>query len=337
VAKKELNLQPHILLTKSILVFSLACSAFAADPPDRFQKVVDRLIEAYNQEDYAGMAQDFSEDMSKALPPEKSTPIFRDLRTRCGKVTKLDDPKMNSPSEAVFPVQFESAALDLKIVLDDKDKIAGLWFLPHSPTVPVPEKHETILLLPFEGKWTVFWGGDTKELNRHHDTPNQRYAFDFLVADAAGKTCQGDGNKNEDYYAFGRKVFAPADGVVTDVIEGVRDNQPRSMNPFSALGNAVIIEHRDHEVSALAHFKNGSITVKPGDKIKKGRLLGLCGNSGNSSEPHIHYHLQNTPIIQDGTGIKCYFENVVVAKPEKATTEKHYSPVKGDVVSRNAK
>jgi murein DD-endopeptidase MepM/ murein hydrolase activator NlpD len=330
-------MRPRVLLTKSILIFSIACSAFAADPADRFQKAMDRLADAYNQEDFQGMTKDFSESMLKALPPDKFIPSMREMMNFRGKISKIDDPKLTARDEAVFPVQFESSVMDVKIWLDDKGKVSGLMFLPHALPIPVPEKHETILLLPFEGQWTVFWGGDTKELNRHHDTPNQRFAFDFLITNPHGKTYQGDGNKNEDYFAFGRKVLAPADGVVTDVIEGVRDNQPRSMNPFSALGNAVMIEHRDHEISVLAHFKNGSITVKPGDKIKKGRLLGLCGNSGNSSEPHIHYHLQNTPIIQDGTGIKCYFENVVVTKTEKNTPQKHYSPVKGDVVSRNAK
>jgi murein DD-endopeptidase MepM/ murein hydrolase activator NlpD len=183
----------------------------------------------------------------------------------------------------------------------------------------------------------VLWGGDTKELNRHHDTQNQRYAFDFLIADERGKTHRGEGKANEDYYAFGQKILAPADGVVTDVITGVRDNEPRSMNPYSILGNTVIIQHREHEVSVLAHFKNGSIAVKPGDKIKKGRLLGLCGNSGNSSEPHLHYHLQNTPILQDATGIKCYFENIAVADADKIATQKHYSPVKDEIISRAGK
>ena len=227
--------------------------------------------------------------------------------------------------------------MDLKIWLDGKDKITGLMFLRHTTPIPVPEKHDTILLLPFEGKWKLLWGGDTKELNRHHDTQNQRYAFDFLIADERGKTHRGEGKANEDYYAFGQKILAPADGVVTDVITGVRDNEPRSMNPYSVLGNTVVIQHREHEVSVLAHFKNGSITVKPGDKIKKGRLLGLCGNSGNSSEPHLHYHLQNTPILQDATGIKCYFENIAVADADKSATQKHYSPVKDDIVSRAGK
>ena len=179
----------------------------------------------------------------------------------------------------------------------------------------------------------VFWGGDTKELNQHHDVPNQRFAFDFLGANEEGKTRKGENPVNEDYFAFGREILAPADGKVTDVINGVRDNIPGSMNPYSALGNAVFIRHSEHEVSVLAHLKLGSIKVKVGDKVKRGHVIGLCGNSGNSSEPHLHYHLQNTPIIQDGTGIKCYFEKVVITDKGDGKTKKNYSPVKGEVVA----
>ena len=104
------------------------------------------------------------------------------------------------------------------------------------------------------------------------------------------------------------------------------------MNPNSALGNAVIIKHREYEVSVLAHFKQGSIQVDVGDSVGRGQVLGLCGNSGNSSEPHIHYHLQNTPVIQDGTGIKCVFSNLLVSRDDKTRTEIMYSPIKNDIV-----
>ena len=148
-----------------------------------------------------------------------------------------------------------------------------------------------------------------------------------------GKTHRGDGKKNEDYYAFGREVLAPADGKVIEVIEGVRDNKPGSMNAFSALGNCVVIQHREDEVSVLAHFRQGTIKVKAGDAVKRGQVLGQCGNSGNSSEPHLHYHLQHSPIIQDGLGIKCVFQKMEVGKEGKRETRTSYSPVKGETVS----
>ena len=67
--------------------------------------------------------------------------------------------------------------------------------------------------------------------------------------------------------------------------------------------------------------------------VKKGQVIGLCGNSGNSSQPHLHYHLQNTPIIQDASGIKCRFEKVAVTENGKGQTKREYSPVKGDIIS----
>ena len=157
-------------------------------------------------------------------------------------------------------------------------------------------------------------GGETRELNQHHDSPNQRFALDLLGVGEDGKTQRGDGTRNEDYYAFGREVLAPADGTVMEVIKGVRDNTPGSMNPYSAVGNCVVIQHRKKEVSVLAHLKHGSIVVNVGDNVKRGQLLGNCGNSGNSSEPHLHYHLQNSPVLQDGLGIPCAFQTVVLTK-----------------------
>ena len=105
------------------------------------------------------------------------------------------------------------------------------------------------------------------------------------------------------------------------------------MNSYSAVGNCVIIQHREEEVSVLAHFKQGSIKVKPEDKVKRGQVLGQCGNSGNSSEPHIHYHLQHAQVLQDGLGIKIVFEKVVLTKDSKVETRANYSPVKGDIIS----
>jgi murein DD-endopeptidase MepM/ murein hydrolase activator NlpD len=150
---------------------------------------------------------------------------------------------------------------------------------------------------------------------------------------ADGKTHRQDTRRNEDYYAFGRELLAPADGIVTEVIDGVRDNAPGSMNPLSALGNAVFIQHTEHEVSVLAHLKQGSTKVKAGDKVTRGRVIGLCGNSGNSSEPHLHYHLQNLPVIQDATGVKCYFDALGLERDGLKKALQNYSPVKGDIIS----
>ena len=317
--------------TVSAILF-LATLVSAEEPAtSRFEKIVNRMVKAINSADYTAIGKDFAQSMEDFFPLEKRKPFFINLSVQYGKIQKLDKPRLIPPHQAIFVAHCERGILDITVWLDDDDKIIGLLFLPHK-TIPVPEKHETKLSLPFKGRWLVFWGGDTKELNLHHDAPNQRFAFDFLGIDENGNTHKGDGRANEDYFAFGREALTPADGIVTDVITGVRDNKPGSMNPYSALGNAVLIQHREHEVSVLAHLKLGSITVKVGDRVKKGQTIGLCGNSGNSSEPHLHYHLQNTPIIQDGTGIKCYFQRANVISDGQKEPRTNYSPIKEQII-----
>lgn len=152
------------------------------------------------------------------------------------------------------------------------------------------------------------------------------------MKDAEGKSARGDGRKNEDYFAYGKEIMAPAAAVVTDVIDGVRDNRPGSMNPYSALGNTVILRLAEDQYAVLAHLKPGSIRVNPGARVAAGDTLGLCGNSGNSSEAHLHFHLQQTPVVQDGMGIKSFFHSVKVERDGKTETLPEYSPVRGDTL-----
>jgi murein DD-endopeptidase MepM/ murein hydrolase activator NlpD len=301
-------------------------------PRDRYKKATDQLVELINRGDYAAIQTRFNQGMDAALPLDKSSAFFSGLRQQMGKIQKLAPPRPDGEA-MVYPATFEKGTLDMQIALDDHDLIAGLSFTPPAATKAEPEKLQTQLSLPFKGRWLVFWGGDTRELNQHHDVPNQRFAFDLLAVGEDGKTQRGKGTRNEDYYAFGREVLAPADGTVVEVIEGVKDNRPGSMNPYSAVGNCVILQHRADEVSVLAHFKRGSIIVKPGDQVTRGQVLGQCGNSGNSSEPHLHYHLQNSPVLQDGLGIKCIFQEVVVTEDSKTETRTDFSPVKGQIIS----
>lgn len=319
-------------ISVSILCFLLTSTVFAEEAADRFHAVVNRMVDAINELDYPGIQKDFDRVMLEEFPLEESKPFFSNMLNSAGKIKYLDAPRLVPPNKAIFPAHFERELIDITIVLNEKNKISGLWFLAHTASIPVPEKHSSVLELPFGGQWLTFWGGDTKKQNQHHDVHNQKYAFDFVKIDKSGKTHKNKGEENEDYFAFAQNVLAPGDGVVTDVINGVRDNSPGSLNPYSGLGNAVIIKHRELEISVLAHFKQNSIRVNVGDKVKKGQVLGLCGNSGNSSEPHIHYHLQNTPIIQEGLGRKCFFENVALTKNGKEESKARHSPVKGEVV-----
>jgi hypothetical protein len=299
---------------------------------ESYARVAKHLIELINAGDYSGVENLFNKEMSEALPLDKTKAFFAGLARQAGKIQEVDDAKPGADG-TVFRARCERGTLDMTLTLDDQKKIAGLNFKPRAErSETAPQKQVTELSLPFKGKWMVGWGGDTKELNQHHDIPAQRFAFDLLGVDENGKTHRGDGTKNEDYACFGREILAPADGVVVEAIDGVRDNAPGSMNPYCLVGNCVVIQHRTNEFSVLAHFQRGSVAVKLGDRVKRGQLLGKCGNSGNSSEPHLHYHLQDSAIFQDALGGKIVFQKISVTKDGRVETKTNYSPAKDDVI-----
>jgi hypothetical protein len=319
------RLIPTIL---TLALISLPQNIFA-QTNESVTKAANHLVEMINASDYSGIEKLFDNDMSAALPLDKATEFFAGMAAQFGKIQTLDEPK-HKAGWTIFPAHFDRGLVDMSLALDRESKIAGLYFKPHAASPKAAPKQHTELSLPFKGKWLVFWGGDTKKLNHHHDVPAQKFAFDILGVDEKGETHRGDGTKNEDYYCFGRELLAPADGVVIEAIDGVRDNTPGSMNSYCLVGNCVVIQHRTNEVSVLAHFQRGTVAVKAGDQVKRGQLLGKCGNSGNSSEPHLHYQLQNSPIFQDALGIKCNFNKVALAGD--TMPKSNYSPIKGDII-----
>lgn len=167
---------------------------------------------------------------------------------------------------------------------------------------------QTDLEIPFNEEWWVFWGGRDVIENYHVAYREQRFALD-IVQKINGSTHSGNGSNNEDYYCFGKRLNAPGNGKIIDVINNIEDNIPGHFNPDVPTGNRVIIDHENGEFSILAHFKKGSIIVSVGDVVIKGQELGKAGNSGNSSEPHLHYHMQNTADPFDGDGLPAQFQN----------------------------
>lgn len=184
--------------------------------------------------------------------------------------------------------------------------------------------HEVEFHLPFNGTWMTFWGGDTPEQNHHHANRLQKYAFDFIK----------DGSDS-----FGSDVLAPAHGVVFEVSDGMRDNDKGEMDTYNVFGNFIMIEHDETTYSVLCHLKQGSIVVKQGDKVGAGSLIAQCGNSGNTSESHVHVHVQDAPVLarvdenydltEVARGKKVYFAGIAVEGKRKDS----YSPVKGDVIA----
>lgn len=309
-----------------ILLILIPIFSFGQTEKETSKKVSADFEEYYNSSEYQKIFDLFSPEMKVYLPIEETTDFLKGLKSQAGKIVKREFVNYEQTS-ASYKTNFERALFAVNISLDKNAKINGLLVKPFKESnLPQLERNKTKLVLPFKGKWTVAWGGDTKELNHHVENEAQKNAFDIVITDDSGKTYKTDGKTNEDYYAFGKELIAPCDVEVVLVVDGVKDNIPGERNPIYVPGNTVILKTMNEEYLFFAHFKQNSIVVKQGQKVKQGEPLGLCGNSGNSSEAHLHFHIQNVEDTNKATGAKCYFDEIIV----NGKTKKDYSLIKGD-------
>ena len=166
--------------------------------------------------------------------------------------------------------------------------------------------------LPLDGPVLVVWGGATRAVNYHVIAPAERWAYDLTVH-TGGPRYRTDGNEVTDYYAYGRPVLAPAAGVVRIVSDGAPDRHIGSlfvgMNPC---GNMVVMEVAPEEFLFVCHLQAGTMVVQPGDELEAGTVIGRVGNSGKSTEPHVHVHLQTTMRGDLAEGIPMYFHDYLL-------------------------
>ncbi|HEY9256492.1 M23 family metallopeptidase [Chitinophaga sp.] len=294
--------------------FSQTESAASRDASAKFEKF-------YNAGQYDSIYATFSAPTKVLLPLDKTTAFLTQLNSSYGHITQRRFVEYQTPF-AVYKTTFEKGSLLLSLAVDNNGAITGLYRKPYEPDTL---RNITPMYLPFKGEWTVFWGGDTRELNYHVVVRFQKNAFDIVI-NKEGRSFKTDGKTNEDYYAFGQPIIAPCDGEVVFAVNGVKDNVPGVLNPMYVLGNAILLKTKTQEYILLAHFKQNTIKVKQGDVVKQGQTLGQCGNSGNSSEPHLHFHLQNVEDFNQATGVKCYFDKLIV----NGVPATNYSPIKGD-------
>lgn len=293
-----------------------------------YKTVADTFEKNYNHDNFEAVFSSFSSEMQNALPLDKTKDFLAGLKTQAGKITKREFIKYEQ-SYGSYKTTFERALFAVNISLDNNSKINGLFVKPFKEdNLPKIKRNITKLELPFKGEWTVVWGGDTKELNYHVENEAQKNAFDIIIKDEKGKSFKTDGKTNEDYYAFGKELISPCDGEIVLVVDGVKDNNPGVLNPIYIPGNTVVIKTINKEYLFFAHFKQNSIKVKQGQRVTQGQLLGLCGNSGNSSEPHLHFHIQNVEDMNSATGVKCYFDKLIANGQVKTD----YSPVRNDKI-----
>jgi hypothetical protein len=208
-----------------------------------------------------------------------------------------------------FDRDVELGAMQFDLKLSSKD---GQHLYATSVRVePKPYTNKAALQLPIRGRLLVYDGHDFLAHHRRWDytipglqqlgfrTNFMRYSYDFVPVNDAGAMVQGDEEKNENWFGFGREIRATADGTVAAFVDDQPDD--RSFDPPSVLehgtmrvwGNYVVVDHGHGEFSLFGHVKQGSSRVKVGQRIKRGDVIAAIGASGSSKFPHLHYELQS--------------------------------------------
>lgn len=144
------------------------------------------------------------------------------------------------------------------------------------------------LALPFSGKWNVWQGFDSKWTHQF----SLKHAYDFVITDQEGKTHRNTGGDVKDYYCFRKPILSPVRGRIISVVNNIDDNPIGEVDQANNWGNLVVIHDPRGYYIEISHFVKDSIVVKKGDWVERGVLLGLCGNSGYSPQPHIHIQVQ---------------------------------------------
>jgi hypothetical protein len=161
-----------------------------------------------------------------------------------------------------------------------------------------------------------------------HIVKPETFAIDWIRL-VDNRLFTGDGTRNEDYFAFGAEVLAVAEGTDVFVRDGMPEDTPKEPpttvhQPLDYGGNEVVLELAPGVYAFYAHLQPGSIRVTPGETVTTGQVLGLLGNTGNSTAPHLHFQLADGPDILTANSLPFVLDAWTLAgtaDPESTATD----------------
>jgi Peptidase family M23 len=177
------------------------------------------------------------------------------------------------------------------------------------PPVNVAHRPPIVIASPLRGTWLDGNGCCDDPSSPHRQTvlatssggyvTPEMFAIDWVRLEH-GRLYKGDGSKNSDWFTFGSPLYAVANGTVVSVTDGTPDIPPRTDNPLLREpndygGNKVLLKVGPGLYACYAHMKRGSVLVRAGQRVRVGQRLGLIGNSGNTTGPHLHFGIERRP------------------------------------------
>jgi len=217
---------------------------------------------------------------------------------------------------------------------------------------PVAVSGETALLLssPFDGGiWLAGSGpGNGSDHRRtiiaidgHIHSP-ERFAIDWVKVGPNGDSHHDGTSRNENFWAYGEPVHAVADGEVTRVVDTIEENTPRVLPKGLVLdeiaGNYVIMKVGPNRYATYAHLQKGSIKVHPHEKVRRGTVIALVGNTGQATAPHLHFQVTDSDSVLQSEGVPFGFDRFTYLGPgSEFELDKHPSiPWQNSIPSEDA-
>lgn len=179
------------------------------------------------------------------------------------------------------------------------------------------------LAFPLRSGWYyVVHGGNSIGINYHNAYPSQRFAVDIVELNSVGSRARGFAPTELTHYRIlGDTIRSPCAGRIAMAVDGFADQIPPASDRENLAGNHVIVACEGVEV-LLAHMRNGSIAVHTGDVVRVGDVLGRVGNSGNTSEPHLHIHAvrANSGGVRKGEAVPMLFDGEFLTRNSTVRT-----------------
>lgn len=202
--------------------------------------------------------------------------------------------------------------------------------------VPVRQDPVPKLSPPFNGGIWVAGDGPMNNANHRrsifaiagHIYSPERFAIDWVKVGPNGDSRHDGATKNENWWGWGEPVLAVADGEITEVVDQFPDNQPKVLPPVTLDnigGNHIILKIAPDRFVTYAHLQRGSIKVRPGAHVRRGDVLALLGNSGNTTGAHLHLQVTDRNSVLESQGVPFVFEGFTYLGPGADYPEKQVS------------
>ncbi len=276
-------------------------------------------------------------DPSKVLATYEGDDLVARSRTSGGGA--IDNPIFELNNTRLFLIDFTlDGSATPPAQLAHRIEVLGAPGPDRRPTTPVALNYTVapieivrklrVLSPPLSGKGWVALNGCCAAAGVHRSsslTVNgkihyaQRFAIDWMLLSKDGRLVHDDEKNVHNYPGYGANVLAVADGTVISTLNTMDDQAPPSMpdpktiNLGNVDGNHIVLDLGDGVYALYAHLQKGSVHVEVGSHVKRGEVMAILGNTGNSSGPHLHFHLMDGPSVLGSSGIPYLLDSFELA------------------------